>query len=117
MSVLVKFRSTLLRANRVFHLWVDRLPEWGLILLLPTIVLVLLVEWACFFGRTTAVAAITLVAVYVPLIRSGAITFSWGETVSGIGKECFTVMGMLYFAVLLMTLMMAMLRLQELLWP
>jgi hypothetical protein len=112
-----KCRSFLLRADRSFQLWVDRLPEWGLILLLPPIVLVLVVEWACYFRRTTAVAAVTFVAVDVSLIRSGAIAFSWGEALSGLGRGCIEVMGLLYFVVLVLTLLMALWRLQEALRP
>src|SRR5262245_3936570 len=112
-----KCRSFLLRADRSFHLWVDRLPEWGLILLLPPIVLVLAVEWACYFRRATAVAFVTLVAVYIPLIRSGAIAFSWGEALPSLGRGCIEVMALLYVFVLLMTLEMMLCQLQEALWP
>jgi hypothetical protein len=112
-----KCRSFLLRADRSFQLWVDRLPEWGLVLLLPLIVLVLMVVWACYLRRTVAVAALTLVAVYVPLIRSGAIAFSWSEALSSLGRVCIEVLGLLYFVVLLLSLLMALGWLQEALWP
>jgi hypothetical protein len=76
-----------------------------------------MVEWACYFRRTTAVAAVTFVTVYVSLIRSGATAFSWSEALSGLGRGCIEVMGLLYVVVLLLTLLMALCRLQEALWP
>jgi hypothetical protein len=109
--------SFLLRADRSFHVWVERLPEWGLALLLPPIVLVVMVEWACFFRRTTAATGIMLVAVYAALIRAGAITFSRRAAMSAIGSGCIEVMGQLYVIVLPMALLMAMGRLLEALWP
>jgi hypothetical protein len=113
-------RAFLVRADRSFNLWVDRLPEWGLALLLPFIILVVVVEWFCWFRflrRAAAVVAGALVVVYVHLIRSGAMTFSWGEALSGLERGCFEVIVLLYVVVLMITVQMAEGWLLEALWP
>jgi hypothetical protein len=87
---------------------------------MPLIVLVMMVEWAFYFRfirRTAVVAAVALVTLYVALIRSGAIALSWSGALSGLARAFIEVMGLLYIVVLLMTLEMALLRLQEALWP
>jgi len=84
-----QWRSFLLWADRSIALGFDRLPWWSQPLLLPLAALVAIVEWASSFPRATAVAAVTLagvwLGVYVPLIRSGVIAFSWAGAVSVLG--------------------------------
>jgi hypothetical protein len=48
---------------------------------------------------------------------SGSIACSWGEALSGLGRACIEVMGLLCFVGLVVTLLMALWRLQEALWP
>jgi hypothetical protein len=112
-----RWRSFLLRADRSIALGFDRLPWWSQPLLLPLAALVARVEGASYFPRAAAVAAVTLagvlLGVYVPLIRSGVIAFSWAGAVSVLGRECIALIGSLYFAALLCLWMAIVARLQE----
>ncbi len=80
--------------------WMDRLPWWQQIVLLPPLTPLLLVAAACFCPGTTTFAAIILIAVYVPLIRSGVVAVSWGETLAGLGNACVCLIGIGFFSVL-----------------
>ena len=53
-------------------------------------------NYASYFPRTTAVAAVMVVGVYVPLIRSGVVGFSWSGALSGLGRGCFEFIVSLY---------------------
>ena len=44
--------------------------------------------------RLSQLVAVT--GVYVHLIRSGVVAFSWGGTLWGLGQVCLQVLGMLY---------------------
>jgi hypothetical protein len=100
------WRSFLLWADRSFTELFDRLPPWGQMLLFPPAVLFMMVAWASYFPRTTAAAAVTVVAVYVPLIRSGVIPFSWGGALSYLGTWCLGLMGSFYALLLAMWLVL-----------
>ena len=58
--------------------WMGRLPWWLQIVLIPpmTPLFIVAAAYSCC-PRTTAFSAATLVAVYVPLIRSGAFSWEW----------------------------------------
>jgi hypothetical protein len=45
------------------------------------------------------------------------MTFSWGEAVSGLGRGCVVVIGVLYVNVLMITVMMVEGWLLEAIWP
>jgi hypothetical protein len=83
---------------RSLEQWVDRLPFWQAIVLLPPLGPLVVVAAACLCPRTTAVAAFILLSVYAYLIRSGLI--GWDSILPFVGRFCIASMGIVFLSVL-----------------
>jgi hypothetical protein len=82
--------------------WMDRLPWWQQIVLLPPLTPLLLVAAACLCPWTTTFAAFILIVAYVPLVQSGVVVvdLSWYGALAGLGEAYVGLMLLGFFSVL-----------------
>jgi hypothetical protein len=80
--------------------WADRLPWWQAIVLLPPLTPVLLLAAACACPKTTAFAALTLIAVYIPLVWTGVVAVNWSGVLTGLGRLYVACIGLGVLSVL-----------------